>query len=144
MTKTKRMSRFCPSHFFCPNTHNTNQLHVNNKKQACSETWATLFLNTLKKPQTYKPDSVFRQPFQDAKISAIYLVPTKVGICAAYPPCTQPKLRLREPRSYPPSRCAQWRINKVYMAFQPARFIHPDGCPPESCALTARFHLYPP
>lgn len=33
-------------------------------------------------------------------------------------------------------------INRVYMAFQPARFIHCRGCPKQSCALTARFHPY--
>jgi hypothetical protein len=30
------------------------------------------------------------------------------------------------------------------MAFQPARFIPPDCYQPEPCALTTRFHLYPP
>jgi len=35
-------------------------------------------------------------------------------------------------------------INRVYMAFQPARFIHCPGRPEQSCALTARFHPYLP
>ena len=48
---------------------------------------------------------------------------------------------LREPRIHPPSPRLR-RVNKVYMAFQPARFIPPGCCQPESCALTTRFHPY--
>lgn len=33
--------------------------------------------------------------------------------------------------------------NRVYLAFQPARFIRPAYCYTAPCALTARFHPYP-
>jgi len=38
----------------------------------------------------------------------------------------------------------QFAVNSagIYMAFQPARFIHPEDHSSGSCALTTRFHPY--
>lgn len=57
------------------------------------------------------------------------------SICAAYPPCCSSDCSKEQYAS------SVW--NKVYVAFQPARFIPPGSCLPGSCALTTRFHLYP-
>ena len=89
--------------------------------------------SSTKKLQTYKPDSVFRL----LGTSAIYLMLAVTrSICAAYPPCCPPDCSGEQ--------CASNAWNKVYMAFQPARFIPFPNCFERACALTARFHLYPP
>jgi len=86
-----------------------------------------LYKNTL----TYKPDSVFLQ----AGISIIYLALTSLSRSICLP------LPTLEYKNWA-SNSASEEI-EMYMAFQPTRFIHQYGYPNWSCALTARFHLYP-
>ena len=91
-----------------------------------------------KQPQTCKPDSVPRA--FTPLVSAIYLGPSVAGgLCAAYPPCLAVRRPLRTwaRTPFPKKRC------KVYVAFQPARFIPATCCQAASCALTTRFHPYP-
>lgn len=90
--------------------------------------------------QTCKPDSVPRAPRRERGASAIYLGRNLAArLCAAYPPC-QPEGRCASHAS--PDR-SPGAGHKVYMAFQPARFIRVPICTGKPCALTARFHPYP-
>ncbi len=89
-------------------------------------------LSTKKALQTCKPDSVLvaeSLPFiwADASRRGSALPTPLAGSCR--------------------SRCASHTSSaeakrKVYMAFQPARFIRPPTCVGAPCALTARFHPY--
>ena len=100
-----------------PNQVKIKKIHHSNHKN-----------HSKKKPQTYKPDFVLRQ----AGVPVIYLVPIARDLR-----CLPPLL------SRLPGKLCERHNYKVYMAFQPARFIPPFGYPNRSCALTARFHPYP-
>ena len=90
----------------------------------------TSHFSPLKKPQIYKPDSVLHL----RKASVIYLVPYKTGSALPTPLAF-------DPSGDEPKLCEP-HINKVYMAFQPARFVPHCSCLQRSCALTTRFHPY--
>ncbi len=87
--------------------------------------------------KSHRPISRILSPSKPGSLSFIWS--RRIGICAAYPPCSR---RIETVRAAQESTFRQ--IGKVYMAFQPARFIPHDSYLPWSCALTARFHLYPP
>ncbi len=96
---------------------------------SCFANW-----DEIKKLQAYKPDSVFRR---NAGTSAIYLVP------ASLPASALPTLPAGDC-----SRCVRAAHipkpgDRVYLAFQPARFIRPAYCYATPCAFTTRFHPYP-
>lgn len=87
--------------------------------------------------QTYKPDSVL--PFEEfCHLSGLAC---HHGALRCLPPLPRPPKRAIRARAAP----VRWPKpgNKVYMAFQPARFIPLTCCHATACALTAHFHPYP-
>ena len=83
--------------------------------------------------QFYKPDSVSCR--QNGKTSIIYLAWASRPKSICLPPLDKSEDQLSEQLN----SCG----TRVYMAFQPTRFILPDRYLPGTCALTARFHPYP-
>jgi len=93
--------------------------------------------NIKKNLQTCKPDSVL--PLEEfCHLSGLAC---HHGDLRCLPPLPRPPKRVIRARAAP----VRWPKpgNKVYMAFQPARFIPLACCHTTACALTAHFHPYP-
>ena len=88
---------------------------------------------TQKKPPIYKPDPVIVCHLSSLIVTNEVYLFTPFGCLGA---------SQRQLGTQPFFRSTSREKTKMYITFQPTRFIHPPNYLEASCALTARFHPY--